>query len=321
MLKARGKQRRGLIMQSSKVAAGIVLYNPDNIIRLYENIDTLKKQVSKIYLFDNSTVELKLEVPQDVIYLREHDNRGIAYALNVIMENAKQDGFDWVITMDQDSILPEGMVKSFMEFIQTNQPENIGIICPQVKDKRRAYMEIESGLKKWECIDFCITSASCTSVEAWKQIGGFDEWLFIDLVDNDFCKRMRIANYKIIRMNEWVLDQEFGQITPKEPKKQQFWIKLSKLLHNANIAKFSYKKVVNPMRIYYTCRNIVYVNKKLKLYGKVGYENYNCKGYLGFVISFMAPSILRANDKIKVIKACLYGTRDGLRKKVEPWKN
>ena len=59
MLKARGKQRRGLIMQSSKVAAGIVLYNPDNIIRLYENIDTLKKQVSKIYLFDNSTVELK----------------------------------------------------------------------------------------------------------------------------------------------------------------------------------------------------------------------------------------------------------------------
>lgn len=38
-------------MQSSKVAAGIVLYNPDNIIRLYENIDTLKKQVSKyIYL-------------------------------------------------------------------------------------------------------------------------------------------------------------------------------------------------------------------------------------------------------------------------------
>ena len=114
MLKARGKQRRGLIMQSSKVAAGIVLYNPDNIIRLYENIDTLKKQVSKIYLFDNSTVELKLEVPQDVIYLREHDNRGIAYALNVIMENAKQDGFDWVITMDQDYILPEGMVKSFM---------------------------------------------------------------------------------------------------------------------------------------------------------------------------------------------------------------
>ena len=39
------------------------------------------------------------------------------------------------------------------------------------------------------------------------------------------------------------------------------------------------------------------------------------------MISFMAPSILRANDKIKVMKACMQGTRDGLRKRVDPWNN
>lgn len=307
-------------MEKLKIAAGVVLYNPDDINRLHRNIEVLKKQVSEIYLFDNSTVELKLKISDGITYLKEDGNKGIAYALNAIMQHAEKDGYSWVLTMDQDSILPEGMVESFSDFIQKDTVMNIGIVCPQVQDKRRTYMKIESESKPYESIDFCITSASCTSVEAWKRVGGFDEWLFIDLVDNDFCRRMRVANYKIVRMNEWILDQEFGKITPKEPKKQEFWIRLSEVLHNANIAKFSYKKVVNPMRVYYTCRNIVYVNKKMKFYGKTGYENYNCKGYIGFVVSFMVPSVLRASEKIKVLNACLRGTKDGWLKQVEPWQ-
>lgn len=295
-----------------KIAAGVVLFNPDG--RAIDCLNKLITQIDCIYVFDNSPVQLGVQLPETIIYLTERENKGIAYALNRIMERAKADGYEWVLTMDQDSFLPDGMVDDFVNYLS----DDIGIICPQVIDKRRAYMEV-SEENSVEYIDMCITSASCTSVNAWEKIGGFDEWLFIDLVDNEFCKRLTESGYKILQIRKWVLDQKFGDIEPKSKKSQAFWISLSKFFHCKNLAKFSYKKNVNPLRVYYTCRNIIYVNRKLKKYGRTGYKNYNCKGYCGFVFSFILPSILRAKKKRKVIAAAMKGRRDGKNKKVIPW--
>lgn len=297
----------------NSIAAGIVLFNPEKE-RLEDNICRLKEQVKDIYIFDNS--EISNGGYEGITYLSENRNCGIAYALNRIMEQAKDDGHKWLITMDQDSLIPNGMIYGFEESIKTH--DNIGIVCPQVIDKRRTYLQAESSTIE-EYVDFCITSASCTSIEAWERCGKFDEWMFIDLVDNDFCKRMVLSGYKILKLNKWILDQEFGKIIPKSKRKQKFWIGVSKILHNLNFAKFSYKKFVSPLRVYYTNRNVIYLNKKMKKYGPVGYENYNCKGYIGFIISFMIPSILRAQDKKSVLKATIRGICDGKKSKPTEW--
>lgn len=301
----------------SKIAVGIVLYNPD-IQRFKHSIEKILEQVKKVYIFDNSSVELNMKFNNNVTYICNKHNYGIAYALNKIMEMAKNDGYSWVVTMDQDSIIPDNIIDEYLFNIKKDS-NNIGIICPQVIDKRRTYMKIKRDPSK-EYIKECITSASCTSVKAWEAIGGFDEWLFIDLVDNEFCSRMIASGFKILRLNNFVLDQEFGNIIPKSEKIQKFWISISKLLKNENFAKFSYKKIVSPMRVYYTNRNIIYVNRKMKLYGKVGYSNYNCKGYIGFLISFAIPSLLRAQDKRKVLYSIFKGMYDGLNKKISPWE-
>lgn len=300
--------------EKHRIAAGIVLYNPDEI-RFKKCIESLKKQVSRIFVFDNSEKSTCIN-DESVVYLSEGRNSGIAHALNCIMKKAKENGFQWVVTMDQDSIVPIGLFDEFETAIDRHS--EVGIICPYVKDKRRPYEDSKQDVSE-EFIEFCITSASCTSIEAWEKCGKFDEWLFIDLVDNEFCKRIRMSGYKILRLNEWVLDQEFGKIVPKSEREQKFWLTVSKVLHNQNFAKFSYKKFVSPLRVYYTNRNIIYVNKKMKKYGHVGYENYNCKGYPGFIISFMIPSILRAQDKIAVIKATFDGIVDGAKSNPEQW--
>lgn len=299
---------------TGRIAAGVVLFNPDE--RTTECLNKLLEQVEKVYVFDNNPGLDRIILPDKLIYLSEGENKGIAYALNRIMERAKVDGYEWVLTMDQDSILPDGMVEDFARHL--DNPE-IGIICPQVVDKRRAYMEVKQHDSS-EYIDMCITSASCTSIKAWELIGRFDEWLFIDLVDNEFCKRLVKSGYKILRLNKWVLDQEFGKIEPKSENVQRFWIEVSKLLRNQNFAKFGYRKHVSPLRVYYTCRNIIYVNRKLKNYGKTAYENYNCKGYAGFIVSFILPSILRADKKIEVMQAAWNGSRDGRKKQVVAWR-
>lgn len=305
-----------MLYMKQTIAAGIVLFNPEDKARLEESINSVLFKVSKVYIFDNSTEEIVFTFPRNAVYLTEHDNKGIAYALNRIMEVADSDGFKWVVTMDQDSILPDGIIEAYLSAIELH--DNIGIICPQVIDTRRAYM-IPKKDPKEEFIDECITSASCTSVDIWDKLGKFDEWLFVDLVDNEFCKRLVCSGYKILRLNNLILNQEFGKIIPKSPRKQHFWIKLSKLLHNDNIAKFSYNKYVSFMRVYYTNRNIIYVNRKMKNYGPTAYANYNCKGYLGFLTSFCLPSLLRAQKKGMVLKAIVIGIRDGRKKKVEPW--
>lgn len=304
-------------MAEMKVAAGIVVYNPDSIPRFVQSINSILKQTRKVYIFNNGSENIEIQLPHNVEYITENENKGIAYALNVIMQKAKADGYKWVVTMDQDSILPDGLIDAYCEAI--TEENNIAIVCPQVIDLRRAYMVPKQEPDK-EYINECITSASCTSIEAWEKIGMFDEWLFIDLVDNEFCKRLIASGYKILRLNRFVLNQEFGKIVPKSPNKQRFWIRLSKWFHNENIAKFSYKKYVSPIRVYYTNRNIIYVNRKMKLYGATAYSNYNCKGYLGFLISFSFPSLLRAQQKGKVLKAIISGIYDGVKAPVTLWR-
>lgn len=304
-------------MNEHLIAAGIVIYNPGNTDRMLAAIKAISKQIKQIYIYDNSTKKTKLQLPHHITYLTENSNKGIAYALNRIMEQAQNDGYPWVLTMDQDSILPDGIVNAYCQII--GKYKKLGIVCPQIIDSRRSYMEVKKEPLE-ESIEFCITSASCTSVEAWNYIGKFDEWLFIDLVDNDFCKRLIISGYKIIRLNQYILDQEFGKIIPKSKKTQIFWIRVSRVLNNRNFAKLSYKKFVCPSRVYHTCKNIIYVNRKLSYWGKVAFkENYNCNGYIGFIISFCFPSILRAQNKKEILKNMIKGFRDGLRCHPPKW--
>lgn len=295
-----------------KIAVGIVMFNPDNDDRIQQSLESILRQVEKVYIFDNSTKANNIELPVNVTYITEYENKGIAYALNRMMDRAKTDGYEWLVTMDQDSILPDGIIIEYENHISN---DSIGIICPQVIDSRRSYMKIKNEPKE-EYVNFCITSASCTRISAWNKIGKFDEWLFIDLIDNEFCKRLIVSDYKILRLNDLVLDQEFGKIIPKSEKVQRFWNRVARILNNDNFGKLGYSKFVSPMRVYYTCRNIIYVNKKLRGYGKIGYrENYNCSGFFGFIISFVIPSILRAQEKKKVTKAAIKGIHDGHKSK------
>ncbi|MDB1565702.1 glycosyltransferase [Lacticaseibacillus paracasei] len=298
-----------------RVAAGIVIYHP-NVARLIQCLTSVINDVDKIYIFKNDNTNIDFFSDPKIHILAEAKNLGLSHALNLIMREAQKDGFQWVVTLDQDSILPPGMIAAFTEHFKPG----VGIICPQVIDKRRAYMQPDLTNEPVTEVSEAITSASCTSVSAWQKVGKFDEWLFIDLIDNEFSKRLKINGFKILRLNKWILDQQFGDIVPKSARSQKFWLSIAKLFNNNNFAKFSYRKHVDPKRVYYTNRNIIYVNRKLKLYGPVAYQNYNSKSYTGFIIAFMIPSILRAKKKREAVKATVEGIRDGIKAKVVTYK-
>ncbi|MCE2308797.1 glycosyltransferase family 2 protein [Streptococcus thermophilus] len=230
------------------ISAGIVLFNPD-IKRLKENIDAVIIQCTHLYLVDNGSGnvdEVKGLLNQynqsKISILWNRENQGIAKALNQLTSAAQKEGFDWILTLDQDSVVPSNIVGEFEKYINNS---SVGILCPIICDRNKDE-EIKINEDCTE-IDECITSGSLLNIKAWSEIGGFDERMFIDGVDFDICYRLRQRGYKIYCIHSVVLLHELGHI---EYHRFLFWKVLVKN-HSA-------------FRKYYIARNIIYVAKKRK---------------------------------------------------------
>ena len=251
-----------------KVLAGIVLYNPDTQ-RLNENIEAIIPQVNSIIIIDNGSTESAfnniLENFNHITYIRNEKNMGIAYALNQICGYAYTHGFDWVLTLDQDSVATPGMVDVYRSIAN----DKIGILGCWIHD--RGYQIDESWGIEHETFetDWVITSAAFTNVKAWKDCGGFDNGMFIDYVDWDICEAMRKAGYKIMKTYKTKLIHELG--------------------HNTRLVMVRYHvmQVMNhkPIRYYYSTRNRIYMARKYKHIGlweqlkEIGFKLYTVERY------------------------------------------
>lgn len=193
-----------------KICAGIVLYNPD-LKRLMDNIDNIVAQVDKVFLVDNGSVNIKQvkqlhEYSEKVSLICNARNMGIAMALNQLANEAKGQGYTWILTLDQDSVCQPKLIDTYEKYI--GMP-NVGILTCNIIDRN---FGVESYTKKaeYEECNFCITSGALLNINAWEKVGGFDNKMFIDKVDYDLCLSMRERGIKIVRVNYNGLLHEIG---------------------------------------------------------------------------------------------------------------
>ena len=271
------------------VSAGIVLFNPD-IKRLKENIDAVIVQCTHLYLVDNGSGNinevfelLKGYNQSKTSVICNAENQGIAKALNQLTSAAQKGGFKWILTLDQDSVVPCNIVEEFKKYINNS---DTGMLCPVICDRNKG----EEIKVKEECteVDECITSGSLLNIKAWDEIGGFDERMFIDGVDFDICYRLKQRGYKIYCIHNVVLLHELGHI---EYHRFLFWKVLVK-----NHSSF---------RKYYIARNIIYVAKKRKSGLLV------IKGILQ-EIKLLGIVLLYETDKKSKSISIIKGIRDGM---------
>lgn len=212
---------------NNKYAIGIVTYHPD-AQRLKENIASASAQpeAGEILIADNG----------------KEENLGIAYRLNQICQRAIELGYEWVVTLDQDSVMQPGTLSEYAKYTDM---KDVGIICPRIEDRNmgRQYALRDQGT---EYIEHCITAGNLVRLSAWQAVGGFAEELFIDGVDFDFCMKMREKGYKILRTNDVFLLQEIG--------------------HGRSISLPFHKQISilnhSHERLYYIARNYLYIGSK-----------------------------------------------------------
>ena len=230
-----------------KIAAGIVTYNPE-IKCLQDNINAILNQVNVIYVIDNNSKNLNdiqkiIEKEEKCKLIKLSQNEGIAKALNIACQNACDEGAEWILTLDQDSICPDNIIEEYIKYINLKKCAMLSAI---IYDRHKDAVNSEE-CSEYSEINECITSGSMLNLRVWNKVNGFDEILFIDGVDFDICHRIIECGYKIYRVNAVILNHEIGK---SEIKKIFIW-KLIVMHHSA-------------FRKYYIARNNVYLARKNK---------------------------------------------------------
>ena len=274
-----------------KISAGIVLFNPE-LNRLEQNIRAIAPQVSDLILIDNHSDNLQdiwnlVSTFHNVHFIENLENKGIAFALNQIIKQSEQINAEWVLTLDQDSVSPHNLISEYRKYI--NLPQ-VGLLSCIIDDRnvgtRNKISDICDNISK---IDQCITSATLMNLKAAREIGGFDNKLFIDSVDHDFCVRIRKAGYSIVRVNSVYLLHEVGHS------------KIVKFLGKENII-FNH----SPFRHYYIVRNKIILGRKFNQ--RLFYTRKAVKHFLLVA--------LYETSKLKKIVSMVRGFYDGMRIKI-----
>ncbi|WP_342462767.1 glycosyltransferase family 2 protein [Geobacillus sp. FSL K6-0789] len=294
----------------NEVCAVIVTYNCDEtIIKGYKSI---KNQVKHTVIVDNGSNKESLKrltsLKNDkltIIY--NQDNLGIGKALNLAMDFAVKNNFRWLLTMDQDSILPENFIDVFQE-IYTNikNKQEIAILAPDYFDgntgeRAKFLMKTSNNFfyRRKTCEGLIeplivIQSGSLFNLAVLKKVGGFREDLFIDYVDNEICLRLNQEGYKIV-------------VTDK--------IKMKHHLGNRNKKVFLgytfYPTNYSPIRKYYNARNRIYLYKE--------YAKKNFPWFIYDVTAFLYDLLrvaLFEDEKINKFKYILKGIKDGFQNKL-----
>ena len=291
----------------SKVAAIIVSYNPDK--NLLDSVNLLISQVEKIIIVDNGSIE---EKRKDISSIKDIDNErievifneenlGIATALNIGVREALKQGFNWILTMDQDSKASKDMVEKMFEVynnIDKKERKSILSIFPNFVDERIQSIEENSVMNTYEYVDADITSGNLVNSEVFDKVGFFDDSLFIDLVDTDFCMRLNEKNIKMIKVRDAILYHSLGE----SQSVKSIFGKFNTSNHSA-------------LRRYYMTRNRFYIWEKYK-----DLNSFTLNRDKKLFKKEFIKIILGEKDKVNKIKMVFKGYKDykkGIRGKLK----
>jgi rhamnosyltransferase len=278
-----------------RIYAIVVIYNPD-VGQLKLSLDILKQDVSRVIVCNNSSYEIDLGDPSFTI-LNFGENLGIAKAQSIGMKLAFDDGADFILQMDQDSI-PEPNMVSKLESAFNRLRDNgimVGLIGPVDYDRdtmtsnkprinRGKVLAIDSNLI---AVDSTLSSGSLIPRDAYELVGGMSDDLFIDAVDFDYCWRLKQKGFTVIRCLNAHLLHRLGEG--------------SKLLFGLVSVR-----VPSPIRHYYTFRNVIYLigKKHPPLYWKLS-------NAVKLVLKYVCYRFLFEDGSVR-LKYMKLGIKDGV---------
>jgi rhamnosyltransferase len=235
--------------------------------------------------------------------IENEENVGLGAALNRAFRHLDEQGFTSVVAFDQDSTPERGLV-SALGSVMAADPSR-AIVGSNWHDEARPsvrarHLRSHAVLPGWftrdstsqnlSDITCVITSGSLFNLEVWRALGGFDEPLFVDLVDTDYCLRARAAGYDIAVAADARLAHRRGEKAPVRRLGRTWWPAFG-----------------SPLRLRYLFRNRVLV------LGRIGWRTPHWISFeLVYAAKIVAEIVFLEANKGAKLAACAQGTWDGL---------
>ena len=213
---------------TSRVSSITVAFNP-NPERLAEQVRALQGEVGDIIVVDNASDSPVERLPQlaglPIRALTLSDNRGVAHGFNAGVAAARARGAEFVLLLDDDSVPTPGMVATLVAACRrADGTVPVAAVGPRVQDSRDPQdypfirlgwthnRHVRCGANPDDVIacDFLISSGSLVPMDAFAAIGEFDEGLFIDSVDLEWCCRARNRGLMLYGVCAARLDHRLG---------------------------------------------------------------------------------------------------------------
>ena len=121
----------GLVKDRKGIAGCVIFYYPDQTA--LDNLEICRRQVDRFFVIDNSddlspAIEKYFQHATNIEYIANDTNLGVATALNIAAGMALKDGYDFLLTMDQDSQASPDMVGKMLQCLSGRDAATIGTV-------------------------------------------------------------------------------------------------------------------------------------------------------------------------------------------------
>lgn len=240
---------------SGRVCAVVISFFPD--AGFPERVEMIAAQVSRVIVVDNGTtgkatvnLERALDVRKNVTCIRNSENLGIAIALNQGIRQALSgdEGCSWVVTFDQDSLPPRDMVKKMLTIWESHpHPEKVMVAGSRTTFVGSTSRPDPAAGRSWREVTYVITSGSLVPRRAFELAGYYNEGLFIDYVDIEYCLRLRTLGYQVIEILDTEILHQMGRLEER--------LILGEKVHPTHHP---------PLRRYYQFRNAILLHRQYR---------------------------------------------------------
>lgn len=179
-----------------------------------------------IVLYDNTPgAQDAGELQADVEYVAADANRGLATGYNLALQRAVANGSRWLLTLDQDTSLPENFLQTMGPLaVEVDADDVIAAIVPQIVGSGRIlspYWFRAGAVAVWFAAGFhgvpgqktfAFNSAALLRTAALQQAGGYDPWFWLDDSDHFMFQRLHRLGKRVLVAGEVRVEHDFSMM-------------------------------------------------------------------------------------------------------------
>ncbi|WP_111779176.1 glycosyltransferase [Pectobacterium parvum] len=177
----------------------LIIYESDEYKK---NLSTILKAVDELLIVDNSKEPIAIEKEENVVIVNNYNKGGVAGAINIAFDYARDNDFFYMLLLDQDTIIDEYIVDRLMEYLI--KESDAAIVGPKyinsftkktgmfILDKKGFPVPTRlNGYVFPEKSFFIINSGTLINIKKIPRSVKYDDFLYVDCVDIDFCLQLR----------------------------------------------------------------------------------------------------------------------------------